>query len=200
MFDWIPEIGGQPGWVAVLVGLGAFFGFLAKNFREVLSIVQVKKTRAFAAKVELETKLTWLGQHQGQHIAAVEVHIMNKGSVRLYIENLRFSVRFISDDSELQGADPEKYPRLSNQLFFPESVIENGRLFPEQWKYAFVDPGCQDTYRYPCKIPRSAKFLMVWVKLWYPDDVDDVQNEQYFCVAPPWEPRQEPVNIQKLAG
>lgn len=141
---------------------------------------------AISAKVEMETTIAWLGTHRDSHVASIEVVVQNKGAVRLYIEKLQFAVRSIDEDSDLKTACSETYPRLMKQLFFPESVVDEGLLFPQQWNYAWVDPGCVDTYRHPISVPKSARFAMVWVKLWYPDDVDDFQHEQYFCAVPPW--------------
>jgi len=67
--------------------------------------------------------------------------------------------------------------------------MNDEHLFPKEWKYAWVDPGCQDTYRYPINVPREAKFAMLRIKLYYPDDLDDFQHEQYFCALPQWETR-----------
>ena len=148
-------------------------------------MVSFKKTRALEAKVELTTDLKWLGQHGESHVATVQVDIVNKGAVRLHIDKLEFAVRGIARDSTLQHACQDKYPRLMKQLYFPEEIAE-GSFFPADWDYAFVDPGCTDAYRHPISIPKDLRFVMIWVKLWYPDDVDDFQHEQHFCAVPLW--------------
>ena len=180
---YLPE---QPMWVVVLLGVLGMLGYLSRHIREILGVISFKKTRALEAKVEMTTDLKWLGQHGEDHVGTVEVNILNKGAVRLYIDKLQFSVRAIYADSVLEPACAAEFPRLMSQLYFPEE-IDDGSLFPEAWDYAWIDPGCRDGYRHPITIPREARFIMVWVKLWYPDDVDDFQHEQHFCAVPNWE-------------
>ena len=180
---YLPE---QPMWVLVVLGALGIVGYLSRHIREILEVVSFKKTRALEAKVEMTADLKWLGQHGESHVATVEVHILNKGAVRLYIDKLEFSVRAIFADSTLEPACNQQFPRLMSQLYFPEE-LEEGSLFPEAWGYAWIDPGCTDAYRHPIAIPKDARFVMVWVKLWYPDDVDDFHHEQHFCAVPQWE-------------
>jgi len=95
-------------WVLGGIGGLGFLGYLSKHIREILEVISFKKTRALEAKVEMD--------------------VLNKGAVRLHIDKLEFSVRGIYTDSPLEPACNQKYPRLLNQLNFPEE-IEDGSLF-----------------------------------------------------------------------
>ena len=152
--DLIPQ---QPWWVVAALATLGVLGYLSRHIREILEVISFKKTRALEAKVELTTGLEWIGQHDNQHVAAVHVNIVNKGAVRLHIDKLEFSVRGISANSPLERACEDKYPRLMSQLYFP-NVIDDGSLFPPQWGYAWVDPGCTDAYRHPIAIPKAVSY------------------------------------------
>jgi hypothetical protein len=88
---------------------------------------------------------------QQRNIALVWIRVKNNGAARLYIDQAHFYVRHLPQDLEDREVNISGVPMID----FPVVVVKSTSLFPEKWKYSYVDGGGETEYRFTVGIPAS---------------------------------------------
>ena len=86
-----------------------------------------------------------------RNIALIWIRVKNNGVARLYIDRAHFFVRHLPQDSE------EREIKISGvtMIEFPIVSVKTTSLFPEKWKYSYVDGGGETEYRFTVGLPAS---------------------------------------------
>jgi hypothetical protein len=111
-----------------------------------------------------------------RNIALVWIKVKNSGITRLYIDQAHFYVRHLPQDLEDREVSINGVPMVE----FPVSAVKPTSLFPEGWKYSYVEGGGESEYRFTVGIPASIGLYSIHTKVFLREKKSDFIQDTTF--------------------
>lgn len=99
--------------------------------------------------------------------------VENKGLLRCYVHQLKFSVRYLTRDDPLEQGGEE----LLKATRFPHQAVQFQFVKPE-WGWSYVEAGIRLRYSHVTHVPANTVAILVWAKLYHTKRDDDFHATQ----------------------
>lgn len=119
-------------------------------------IVKYLKREEHFPRVGFEVSANFIGNQDGKVLIEVLAQLENKGVVPLKINDLKFKVRCLYENDEIERGDDS----IRGQIKIPHLLLE-GAWVPEHWNYTFIYPGVKTEYNYIAALPLNVSFVRV---------------------------------------
>lgn len=119
-------------------------------------IVKYLKREEHFPRVGFEVSANFVGNQDGKVLIEILAQLENKGVVPLKINDLKFKVRCLYENDEIEKGDDS----IRGQIRIPHLLLE-GSWVPEHWNYTFIYPGVKTEYNYIAALPLNVTFVRV---------------------------------------
>jgi len=119
-------------------------------------VVKYLKRDEHFPRVGFEVSANFVGNQDGKVLFEVIAQLENKGVVPLKINDLKFKVRGLYENDEIEKGDDS----IRGQIRLPHLLLE-GSWVPEHWNYTFIYPGVKTEYNYIAALPSNVSFVRV---------------------------------------
>lgn len=119
-------------------------------------VVKYLKRDEHFPRVVFEISANFVGNHDGKMLYEVLAQLENKGVVPLKIKDLKFKVRGLYEEDELEEGDDS----IRGQVRIPHLLLQ-GSWVPEHWNYTFIYPSVKTEYNYIAALPLNVSFVRV---------------------------------------
>lgn len=115
--------------------------------------------RKLYPKIEIKSalKINCQKDSSGKLLGFISLKIKNSGDVRFYLDRGLFSIRYMTDGDTYTTIDIGGLKTAR----FPSIIAKDLPIFPENWKYSYVDSHSETNYNFALPIPDDAKILML---------------------------------------
>ena len=124
-----------------------------------------KTERTYIPQIEFRIDCNFYGPEQDSYLVEVLMTVHNKGRIKQEFKDLTLRIRGIKENQKL-----EEWEGREPRLYFPEELVKNVPVVPENVGYFFAEPGESNVFTYVTKIPKSIKYILAYATFSYDDD------------------------------